>query len=86
MKYTKRNFMKKIETLFDPIGLLAPFTSRARILLQDMWTADLVWDEEMGESVTSETRDWFSELHDLKRIQIPRCLQEKTTSVDDMSL
>ena len=36
MKYTKRNFLKKIATLFDPIGLLAPFTIRAKMLLQDM--------------------------------------------------
>ena len=26
MKYTKRSFLKKIAILFDPIGLLAPFT------------------------------------------------------------
>ena len=26
MQYTKRNFLKKIATLFDPIGFLAPFT------------------------------------------------------------
>ena len=39
MIYSKRNFLKKIATLFDPIGLLSPFTVRAKILLQDMWTA-----------------------------------------------
>ena len=33
MVYTKRNFLKKIATLFDPIGFLAPFTIRAKILL-----------------------------------------------------
>ena len=26
MIYSKRNFLKKIATLFDPIGLLSPFT------------------------------------------------------------
>lgn len=36
MKYTKRNFHSKNAILFDPIGLLAPFTMRARILLQEM--------------------------------------------------
>lgn len=40
----------------------------------------------MGESLTNTARDWFNELHDLKRLQIPRCLQEKTTPVDDISL
>ena len=36
MVYTKRNFLKKIATLFDPIGFLAPFTILAKMLLQDM--------------------------------------------------
>ncbi|MCG8079255.1 MAG: A17 family peptidase, partial [Candidatus Thiodiazotropha taylori] len=36
MKYTKRSFLKKIATLFDPVGFLAPFTIRAKILLQEM--------------------------------------------------
>ena len=30
MVYTKRNFLRKIATLFDPIGFLAPFTIRAK--------------------------------------------------------
>ena len=44
MIYSKRNFLKKIATLIDPIGLLSPFTVRAKMLLQDMWTTGLDWD------------------------------------------
>lgn len=57
MIFTKRNFLKKIATLFDPIGLLSPFTMRRKILLQDMWTADLDWDEEMNESLAQSARE-----------------------------
>ena len=39
VKYTKRNFLKQIATLIDPIGLLAPFNIRAKMLLQQMWMA-----------------------------------------------
>ena len=38
MVYTKRNFLRKIDTLFDPVGFLAPYTVRAKLLLQEMWT------------------------------------------------
>ncbi|MCG7868682.1 MAG: hypothetical protein JAY74_20210, partial [Candidatus Thiodiazotropha taylori] len=86
MRYTKRNFLKKIASLFDPLGLLAPFTVRAKMLLQDMWTAGLDWDEEMSESLTKEAQDWFRELPYLKRLQIPRCLQEKTKTVNAIAL
>ena len=56
MIFTKRNFLKKIATLFDPIGLLSPFTVRAKILLQNMWMASLKRDEEMNESLAQSAR------------------------------
>ena len=37
-KFTKRNFLSKIATLFDPLGFIAPFTIRAKVVLQEMWT------------------------------------------------
>ena len=77
MKYMKRNFLNKIATLFDPIGLLMSFTIRAKMLLQDMWTAGLDWDEEMNESLNTTVCAWFTQLHDLKQLQIPKCLQKR---------
>ena len=53
MKYTKQHFLKQIATLFDPIGFLAPFTTRAKMLLQQMWMAGLDWDEEQTEPLTN---------------------------------
>ena len=38
-QFTKRNFLKKIATLFDPVGFLAPFTITAKVMMQEMWTA-----------------------------------------------
>ena len=86
MSYTKRNFLKKIATLFDPIGLLAPFTIRAKMLLQDMWTAGLEWDEEMSETLASSAREWFNQLRSLKELKTPRCLQEPGKTIESMSL
>lgn len=62
MLYTKRNCLRKIATLFDPIGLLAPFTTRAKIQLQEMWTSGVEWDEELTEPLVSDARAWFMEL------------------------
>ena len=59
MLYTKRNYLRKIATLFDPIGLLAPFTIRAKILLQEMWTSGVEWDDELTEPIVSDARTWF---------------------------
>ena len=42
---TKRNFLKEIAKLFDPVGFLAPFIIRPKILLQEMWAAGMDWDD-----------------------------------------
>ena len=39
--YTKRNFLKEISTLFDPLGLSAPFTIRSKLLIQETWSAGI---------------------------------------------
>ena len=77
---------RKKATLFDPLGLLAPFTIRAKILLQEMWTAGLEWDEEMNTLLINSAQSWFHELHDLKQVQVPRCLQTIGKIVDCVSL
>ena len=86
VKYTKRNFLKQIATLFDPIGFLAPFTIRAKMLLQQMWIAGLDWDEELTEPLTNAARAWFSELPELTLLQIPRCLLVGGKQIDNVSL
>ena len=56
------------------------------MLLQDMWTAGLEWDDELTEPLASCARAWFGELEKLKKVRIPRCLQRKDRSLDSMSL
>ena len=86
MVYTKRNFLRKIATLFDPIGFLAPFTIRAKMILQDMWTTGLDWDDELTEPLTISARAWFNELTELKQLQIPRYLCEDERASETISL
>ena len=68
MSYTKRNFLKKIATLFDPIGYLAPFTIWAKMLLQDMWTAGMDLGDEITEPLISLSCVRFGELCELKNV------------------
>ena len=86
MSYTKQNVLKKIATLFDPIGFLAPFTIRAKMLLQDMRTAGMDWDDELTEPLISSSRAWFGELGELKDIQVPRRLWNEGMVAETMSL
>ena len=79
---TKRNVLKNVATLFDPLGLVTPYTIRAKILLQVMWTRGLDWDEGIDGDLTEQVQQWFSELEDLRNVQVHRCLQPRTGSAE----
>ena len=73
--FMKRNFLSKVSTLFDPLGFLAPLIIRAKVLLQDLWTAGQDLDDPFGETLVCRSRNWFEELPEFAQINVPRCLQ-----------
>ena len=75
-KPTKRNVLKKIATLFDPLGFLSPFIIRAKMIMQKMWIAGTDWDDLLSDNLVKEVNLWFSELDQLQELRIPRCLQQ----------
>lgn len=44
---TKRQILKILMSLFDPLGLLAFLTIRAKILMQDIWREGTSWEEKV---------------------------------------
>jgi len=50
---TKRVVLASIARIFDPAGWPAPVMVAAKILLQDIWKADLTWDQELQEPLKS---------------------------------
>lgn len=80
-KPTKRNFLKKIATLFDPLGFLSPFIIRAKMFLQEMWIAGTEWDDLLPDELVKKIELWLSELDQLQNIRIPRSLQQRNEVV-----
>ena len=83
---SKRNVLKKVASLFDPLGFLAPYIVRAKILLQKMWSCGLDWDQPLDFELKAEVMEWFSELVDISRIQVPRCIRLQNETLLSMSL
>ena len=75
---TKRNLTQRIilslvSAVYDPIGLVAPYTVSARLLLKDIWRLHgQQWDDNLpGETVTKFS-EWSKKLAKLSQIEIPR--------------
>ena len=53
---TKRMVLSKVNGIHDPMGLVAPFTVRAKIMLRKLWCRDkkFDWDDAMPEHLRQE--------------------------------
>ncbi|XP_035207708.1 uncharacterized protein LOC118182471 [Stegodyphus dumicola] len=72
---TKISRRKKYQTagkIYDPLGLITPFTVRIKLLLQKLWLRELPWDEELPSDLNDEWSEWCSELSELSNISVPR--------------
>jgi len=48
---TKRQILSQINSVYDPLGLIGPFTIRANILMRYLWACEpnLDWDDPIPE-------------------------------------
>ncbi|XP_063894313.1 uncharacterized protein LOC126055473 [Helicoverpa armigera] len=70
---TKREALKIVMSLYDPLGLASPITIRAKQILQEAWRRGVDWDQPLDEELSSQWRAWISHLEQLKNVNIPRC-------------
>ena len=76
---TKRNVLKKVATVFDPLDLISPFIVQAKIMLQELWHRGYDWDEEVEDEdeVANRIQNWFSQLHCLAKVKAPPGLRNQ---------
>ena len=81
---TKRNVLSAIGSLFDPLQSLEPLTVRAKIIMQEVWMANVGWDELLPDDLNAKWEKWVTELPQLSDIAVPHCLRlatPQTTSI-----
>ena len=82
---TQRWVLSFMSSVFDPIGLVAPYTVRARLLLKDIWRlSGQLWDDPPPIELCRRFTEWHSGLPVLGQLKIPRCYFD--FSVDEVEL
>ena len=70
---TQRLVLSLVSKVFDPIGLFAPFTVYARLLLKDIWrVTGQQWDDELPQDMVQRFLVWSADLPKPENIKIPR--------------
>ena len=68
---TQRLVLSLVSKVFDPIGLVAPFTVTARLLLTDIWKlSSQNWEKVLPDQMIERFSSWCSDLPKLGNIRI----------------
>ena len=63
---TKREVLRFISRVYDPLGWILPVTIRARLFMQELWKSQVTWDEPIASTQTQE--EWQKLASDLKEV------------------
>ncbi|XP_062703946.1 uncharacterized protein LOC134286352 [Aedes albopictus] len=70
---TKRQMLRVLMSVFDPLGLIAQFLMYLKILLQELWRSGIDWDDQVDEVLFERWQTWLRVLPQIEHISIPRC-------------
>ncbi|XP_011879804.1 PREDICTED: uncharacterized protein LOC105568605, partial [Vollenhovia emeryi] len=71
---TKRSILSTIAKCFDPLGFLSPISIKAKILLQELWSLKLEWDDPLPSPLSAEWINFLQDLQEISSLTFPRWL------------
>lgn len=74
---TRRIVLEQTMRIYDPMGLLSPFTLIAKEYLRETWTRKLQWDEPIPSDLRDKWIELFRQIYQIAELQYDRCLKPK---------
>ena len=74
---TKREVLRTIARIFDPLGLVTPVTYYGKMFLQDLWKEGFSWDHSLPQKFLDRWNEIVLKLNPLSTLKIPRFIGTK---------
>ena len=74
---TKRMVLQQVMGIYDPMGLISPFTIKAKMYLRETWILKLDWDDPLPQDMRRKWIQFFQDMFSLEKLKFPRCLKPK---------
>ncbi|KAK9736297.1 Pao retrotransposon peptidase [Popillia japonica] len=81
---TKREMLSTIARIFDPLGLIGPCVIRAKIVLQELWTHKLGWDDKLPKELHRRWNELKLDFKGLLEINVPRLVINCSSDVIEL--
>lgn len=83
---TKREVLKLVMSLFDPLGFVSIISICAKIIMQDIWRSGIDWDEKINEEMVQRWYNWIDGLKNLNTFRISRCMSIELMKAEHIEL
>lgn len=77
---TRRGVLSTVNSLYDPMGFLAPVTIQGKLLLRDVVSTTTDWDAPMPEDILAKWQQWKGSLQALQDLKVPRTYSSGSTA------
>lgn len=83
---TKREVLKVVNSIYDPLGFVAHFVITGRIILKSIWRSKIDWDQTIPENVNQDWQLFLKNLKNIGNVQIDRCYSTYLQNCDNIQL
>ena len=70
---TRRGILSTVSSVFDPLGVLAPFVLIGKRILQELCRDGANWDDKIPDYLLARWERWRNDVVLLAKLSIPRC-------------
>ncbi|XP_037528681.1 uncharacterized protein LOC119405929 [Rhipicephalus sanguineus] len=78
--YTRRGVLSTVNSLFDPLGFVAPITIQGKNLLRDLVTEGYDWDTPLSDERKQSWDEWKNSLQALHHLHVRRTYVPNSTA------
>ena len=79
-RLTKRNILKTLASIYDPLGFISPVLLIGKILFRNLYDLRMPWDNEIPQEIENKSVKWVNGLN--IKIEIPRSISTRETNID----
>ena len=70
--------MSIISSVYEPLGLAAPFLLLGKLINQELCRANLCWNKVIPEKIQIQWTKWENDMKQWEKIAVERCYKPKT--------